>query len=940
LTLLYIKMDNHFLQNFGVKNPIVLDMVKKNMINLNYDRNFIQFRKLRDETTKHFTDVFVKNGPTYNFINYIYHKMNTYIISNINSEIIKYNQIADCEDQPFLSDDEEILFIFKGGTNMFLLKKHMDSQINNDLEEVLRVRAREEYIRLRPANKTENEFINEKIIEYKDSFNNNFDISDSDFTLYIICKDEKRYAFLYNIVSKLLITILEEISLEMDNKINELEMNVENVASTNNRRIIPPNPEFSPQILNFDNGIVEDSLTNYYYEYKRMYKGLFLNIFNNGINKITLVTEFINIINEKLVNPEFTDLAKLSLIKNTLTLIKYICNQNHLNINIDIINNLITRVNTRITEELTANLVRINDLYSIEKFIDFKRRLVTGLNNSTRKNGRLIIFNDHQKSKNQLTGYRIVGNIDYEDIQLKKRNSVLLKNKNVLCRNIGFEIINGTQKKRHYTSVNNEVFTNISKAGHIVAFDLYRVKLNVILKNSLKNGQYLIESTNPSNEIKVFRNEDFINHPESINIPTEFIDVSIAKFNDFNLVNEREKYYDPENQHTIYEHFDIINVNPIENPNIVMKSILFYSYEALLEDLNIVLFKQNTFTCLFDSKFTKRMFRYLYFYLILLLRKAIEARTLPMVEYIDTLDQIQSNISNITQLFEKIANYPNHNANHLLEYFEPLYKNDHFNFISNPIMPQLISNNLINRNISEYFKVKDSYKNIESLINHHFVFKTLIPQQDINNRLRTTLLNFLNNHLNYYNIIGYQGYENQFVRDLYKLFDEEVIILKNISAYISDSLIDFDSLSVAMGFAGGYKSLNTISSKSNLQNFNHHIFKLLKEKKMKEKKMKEKIKTNSKNKGNKNKDSRKLNISIINSIIQLKNFKNPVIKMNVSNISSPIIMNVTSLGGNKKLNEYFRKCVREGLKRDKNKLNNFGMIDDNEEVSNGNIIIK
>ncbi len=940
-------MDNHFLQNFGVKKPIVLDMVKKIMVNLYYDRNFVQFRKLRDETTKHFTDVFVKNGPTYNFINYIYHKMNTYIMSNINSEIIKYNNNnGDCEPQPFLKDNEEILFIFKGGTNMFLLKKHMDSQINEDLNEILRRRAHEEYARAHPANIGEDEFVEQKLTEYIDSFNNNFDISDSDFTLYIICKDEKRYAFLYNIVSKLLITVLEEISLEMENKLNELNVNdeIENIAQNNNGRNIPENVPFAPQILNFDNGAIADSLTIYYYEYKNIYKGLFLDILNNGITKNELVNNFINTINEKLVNNQFNDLSKLSLIKNTLTIINYVYQKGNLNaINNHLLNDLINLVNIRINHSLTANLNRINDLYKIEKFIDFKRRLVTGLNNSIVKNGAQVIFNDYQKSREELTGYRIMENIKYEDLKLKKRSSVLLKNKNILCPNVGFEIINSNEKKRHYTSVNNLIFTNISNAGHIVAFDLYRVKLNLTIqnrlitknnKNSKKNSnlKYLIESTEPSKNIRVFNDKDFVNHPVSINIPTEFIDVSIPKFNDFNLVNERDKYYNTDDHdHIIYDHFDLITVNPVENPNIVMKSVLFYSYETLLEDLNIVLFQQNTFTCMFDSKFTKRIFRYLYFYLILLLRKAIEARTLPIPQYIDTLNDIGQNIYNITQLFEKLATYPEHNNKNLLDFFQEIYIDRHFNLINNPIMPQLISNNLINRNIGEYFEVKDQYKSIKSLINHHFVFKTLIPQKNLNNGLRNNLLEFLNIHLKYYNIEKYDNYHNRFIDDLYKLFDEEIIILKNISAYISSSLVDLNVLHGGI-VIGGKSSVN---SKKDERKYNSKSLKLNKSVFGFFNKNK-KMKTNIFTKLNSNKSS-----NIIESIKKLKNIKNPCIKMNVSNISSPVIINITSLAGNDlKLRKKIRQMIIDSTKRDKDRLGIFnviGSIDDIDEVSNGKI---
>lgn len=60
--------------------------------------------------------------------------------------------------------------------------------------------------------------------------------------------------------------------------------------------------------------------------------------------------------------------------------------------------------------------------------------------------------------------------------------------------------------------------------------------------------------------------------------------------------------------------------------------------------------------------------------------------------------------------------------------------------------------------------------------------------------------------------------------------------------------------------------------------------------------------------------------------------------MNVSNLESPLVMNITSLGVNKKLNNLFRKYIRDELKREENRCGGLmGVVDDMDEVSNGNI---
>ena len=92
-----------------------------------------------------------------------------------------------------------------------------------------------------------------------------------------------------------------------------------------------------------------------------------------------------------------------------------------------------------------------------------------------------------------------------------------------------FSLRNFSYDKYHYVTVNANIFNNLSNAGHLIAFDLYRIKFNVIISNILR-----------TNSINKYNNLGRLNERENFGIPSEFIDISVPKFFDLNLQKMRQ----------------------------------------------------------------------------------------------------------------------------------------------------------------------------------------------------------------------------------------------------------------------------------------------------------------------------------------------------------------------------------------------------------------
>ena len=160
-------MNNHNLNTSYIK-PFVLTNIVKKYTNLENEKKR-KIRELKDASTKCFVNIFFDSCDILlKFIFWVYHKINCRLI-----EIERIN----CK------PDEKIIFFFKGGNIMFLWRKIFEEIYGGSDKDIM--------------DKTS--------------------ISDSDFAISILTKDERRYNEIYSIINRELIIQLEEIGLMFDN---------------------------------------------------------------------------------------------------------------------------------------------------------------------------------------------------------------------------------------------------------------------------------------------------------------------------------------------------------------------------------------------------------------------------------------------------------------------------------------------------------------------------------------------------------------------------------------------------------------------------------------------------------------------------------------------------------------------------------------------------
>ena len=107
----YLQMindDKNDISEYFKSDPLLFYHLKKTKVNLDKIKNQPNFRAYKDESTSAFVNEFFLNEDTLSyFIFYNFHILHYYIISNINKELEKFNEI--------IKSNEEIFVIFKGG---------------------------------------------------------------------------------------------------------------------------------------------------------------------------------------------------------------------------------------------------------------------------------------------------------------------------------------------------------------------------------------------------------------------------------------------------------------------------------------------------------------------------------------------------------------------------------------------------------------------------------------------------------------------------------------------------------------------------------------------------------------------------------------------------------------------------------------------------------
>jgi hypothetical protein len=745
------------------KEPLLMNHLISNKTNFLIKEKYIDYRAYKDESTNIFNEVFFSDKTTiFRFLYYCYQQINYDIISNINDKLNKYDTV--------LQSNEEILLISKGGNMMSLF-----------INKILNV-----------LNKGNSNQIKEKT---KIS-----GISDTDLTIYLLTENELRFNLIYSIITPLLYESLKKIRSYFDNIMNSNNYIVNhnkinnNTFTTINRNDKKYSIEYISKkykeiydiiqkinknikdlqdlqdivyklIFDKDNYVIFDDIhigskyinilqcIKYYYNLKkniRFNKNNFNDIIGIIINEQRKIIE----INLSKILGELKDFYQKDKINNFLEKLSNTFNTNYIdkkyykytNFYTLPINEYILTGNTNFEKNSLKNNNFENKFLQYNHFVKNSLQNNSELNKNNnnknlRNNNKKLINNNKNLSKIQI-------NFEYNDVEYIKENENniirLLERKDFIIKNIQSIYFNGylesKTKNNHYISINSTINNRVY--NHIVNFDLFRIKLNIELPNIIINNYKGIDQ----NKNLIFENN---NELKTISIPSEFLDVSIPKFNDINLIKFRNNFKFED----FNKYFSILN---FQKNNINYLNIITYNLEYLIDDLNMVLYKQNTFIPWIDMKYEKRLNRLCCLSLLLIIKKNIGNKNIQT-----HIDNLIENLENLKDLFQI---YPiNKNT---IDKIKKNIENNIKNKNDCLFTKEIVSNFLYS---DEYFKYYNINNDIENIFNLSFEFIYNIINIEINTDKNNNLYNFLNYKLESYNYKFIDDNEkNKYIINTYK----------------------------------------------------------------------------------------------------------------------------------------------------------------------------
>ena len=427
-------------------------------------------------------------------------------------------------------------------------------------------------------------------------------------------------------------------------------------------------------------------------------------------------------------------------------------------------------------------------------------RLYNSNNNQSNSNNNQSNSNNNQSNSkkknntNQNDEYKqnkiilISSDFDVEYVTINNKNKIikLVKRSNLIIRNIEDykfnRLLESVEKKYHYVSINSTINNIVD--NHIVTFDLYRIKLNVELPN------ISISKFDEINKNKlIFKSSN--NNLYNISIPAEFLDISIPKFNDINLSKFRDNF----NLESFNTFFSILNFT---DNDISYLNIITYSLEYLLDDLNLVLFKQNTFMPWIDSKYEKRINRLCCLSLLLIIKNS--------KKYGFKSAKIQNqNINENQQLVSKTNRNQFKYGNKIKNIIEDLsllkdnFKKNHKNIKLNKSNTDK-TNNIIKKNIknnindclfnpeiitnflhsNKYFNFDNNNHYIKNIFSDSFEFIYNIINLEINGDKNNSLTKYLIYKLKQYNYT----FLNESIKSTYVSFTYKENFITFLETYI------------------------------------------------------------------------------------------------------------------------------------------------------------
>ena len=750
---------NTSITEYFAEDPLLFSHIKKNIVNLDKINKERAFRAYKDESTSAFMATFLNDEDTLNqFIDYNFHVLHYFIMANINESLSKNEEI--------LKLDEDIFIIFKGGNVMHFYFDKIIQEIKRNLT----VR-------------------NPEYIKKVDDLNKYFKISDVDTSFYIINNDEQKFNLIYYYVSNLLISALLFIRNNFDNLLQNKKKNIIEF------RTLPPTFSY---IVTYNN-IKYDIYTIHilYKNFCTILENYSDDKFAYFIDKFKLYMEYFYVQSQEVFYI-FEDSYLGSRYISTLQLIKFYYKSNK-NINtaiesepylksfINKIDKIIELQHETIMIVLNNKLSKFNEFYTETKVNKFLETLLNKFNSED-------YLGEHffNHTSNPSTDLVINRTLDESELIIIDRNDFALRCVNSIYYS---NLVLFPKKSNHFISINNVISNNIDDE-HMVLFDLYRVKFNVLLKK--------IFNVNQQKYIEMY-------------VPSEFLDVSIPKFYDHNLSILRDKLY---NTSDYVHYFSKLDNNKLECYNILTTNLKY-----TIKDLNSILYEQNTFIPWNDLKYNKRIIRLLFLMFVVYYKKAKLYNCVDLVD--DVLNTFIQNLSHLSTAIQTYFTNKNNDINNdsTKNLILTLINNIIYNNNDNNLLNLYTLLNFYDYKNKSFFKIKYYDPSIKSneVLSHIFheemdlsinvILKNIffiIEDYDVYKR-------YLNTNLNNYNYV----FDDTTKKDIYinntylveyakftKTFVENITFMKELILDNMKRNVDIQNIPINDLLVGGSKSFN------------------------------------------------------------------------------------------------------------------------------------
>lgn len=718
-----------------------LEMTYKNGLaykyNTSYDEkiNIEKFRIFPDMTTDMFVKTFYDSEQSlYAFVDYTFHALYSELVKKVTLDIMNYNKCNKHTHVLPICGSEGYYMIFKGGTLMNYYYKILTcfNKKNKKIDDVRAVggplitnytfdiQANRE---IRTIQNTFTDFLDKLITK-------NFSISDIDYSVFIVTNSEDRHMILQKFILQILATKFSSITAQFDEYFvdSQNDETIENSHVTNldtSSSIITSN---TPSILLLHGlrAIVGNDKHRQDIK-KSLNVEQFINTLEyNDEHDIDIINKIRNLLSSIIISNE-RDILLLYNCCDIVTLIIYLFNlsvntiHNITNLNFFMYN--LKQINKQIDRLIVNkwNYLRSVQFYSQEKIRNFVDTLIQKYNDILENKAKHInYFNDKKTIYITPEKDPIYKEITHKlndahppltknDIMFKRRNNlVMVSNNNPLRYSLiknsdnvpdsTLHDLDAVTGKIHYITYNSMIKKEYLFSGKILNFDLLRSKFNVVLSEGI-----------------ILKN----NNQVEVSIPSEFIDISILRYNDFSNIAFAKHIKEHNNIPTIMYH-------TVKRKQICL---FVYSSEDIVTDLeNVIGMNAINIQPWLQNKYEKRIIRLITFIVLNTFRNS-EPRLSQTNLY---------NFLNLCRYIYEYINNPDNSVDDVQQSFDAtifskfIYssnsdnKNEFVKFYHKNIVSIIMNSAKL-----ETCVIAPEYQSIDFLINVLFIWSSVYFEQDI-----------------------------------------------------------------------------------------------------------------------------------------------------------------------------------------------------------------